>query len=224
MEELTGHQKSAKAEARDSHGHFVHSPEASSSTSAPTIPASGGHRSQLLDKILPTHLEIDHKVSQDDLVDVHIGNPLRKITAILEEIKAQKAFSFTLKGSLGIAGVILTLSVFGFFGGSKMLCDKGTQTLSGTVKQLSVVTTPPQIPLLTSAINSFNYIVFHKDWPTGEKRYILVNLRNASTIFLNGSLADISPFTNSVVYATGQYGSCSRTLKVKEPHAIEDLH
>src|SRR3990167_9464453 len=76
--------------------------------------------------------------TKDDstLLEIHIGNPLRKITQLLEEIKKQKVFSFTLKGSLGIMGVALALSVFGIFGGSKMLCDKGIQTQVGMIKEL----------------------------------------------------------------------------------------
>jgi len=35
---------------------------------------------------------------------------------LLQDIKKQKAFSFTLKGSLGIAGVALALGMFGIFG------------------------------------------------------------------------------------------------------------
>jgi len=42
---------------------------------------------------------------EDDILDIHIGNPFRRIIALLEDLKKQKAFSFTLKGSLGIAGL-----------------------------------------------------------------------------------------------------------------------
>ncbi len=212
--------KIAQEKPRDSHGHFV-----KEVLQKPAPPQSHTKSQEnLLEKLVPTHVEVDHNVSQDDLLDVHLGNPLRKITAILEEIKAQKAFSFTLKGSLSIAGVVLTLSVFGFFGGSKILSDKGEQTITGTIKQLDVVTTPPQIPILTTIINSFNYIVFHRDWPTGHPRFVLVDLRDATTNAVEASTSDVLPFVNKVVYVTGKYDSCSRILKASEPKAIEEIH
>src|SRR3989344_7304729 len=81
---------------------------------------------------------IHYSKNKDNLLDVHIGNPLRRIAELLEEIKRQKAFSFTLKGSLGIAGVALALGVFGVLGSGRILCDKGIQTQIGTIKILSV--------------------------------------------------------------------------------------
>lgn len=200
---------------RDDHGHFIHK--------FPTPPKPGSEPS-LTEKLFPTHVSVDHKVTQDALLDVHIGNPLRKITQLLQEIKQQKAFSFTLKGSLGIAGVVLTLSLFGFFGSTQLLCSKGEQTLSGTIKALAVTNKPKEIPVLGQFINSFNYIVFHKDWPTGTRRYVLVDLKDAATVAIVGSEADILPFLNQVVYTTGDYNSCSRILHLTLPHAIEELH
>lgn len=214
-EQIDGRTVSGPKHPHDSHGHFIHK--------FPTPPKPGSQPS-LTETLFPTHVSIDHKVTQDALLDVHIGNPLRKITALLEEIKRQKAFSFTLKGSLGIAGVALTLSLFGFFGSTQLLCSKGTQTLSGTIKSLSVMDRPSQIPVLSTVINSANYVFFHKDWPTGTKRYILVDLKDATTVGLQGTEADMLAFLNQVVYITGSYDSCARVLKVTQPHAIEELH
>ena len=87
-----------------------------------------------LERFLLSHT--GNSKNQDDLIDIRIGNPLGRIIALLEDIKKQKAFSFTLKGSLGVAGVVLFVSVFGIFGGSKILCDKGLQTQVGTIKVL----------------------------------------------------------------------------------------
>ena len=104
-EQIDGRTVSGPKHPHDSHGHFIHK--------FPTPPKPGSQPS-LTEKLFPTHVSVDHKVTQDALLDVHIGNPLRRITQLLEEIKRQKAFSFTLKGSLGIMGVALALSVFGF--------------------------------------------------------------------------------------------------------------
>src|SRR3989304_9340450 len=99
---------------------------------------------------------VHYSKNKDDLLDVHIGNPLRRITELLEEIKRQKAFSFTLKGSLGIAGVALALGVFGVFGGGKILCEKGVQSYIGTVKTLNVMEQESSgIPVLSQFLDYF---------------------------------------------------------------------
>ena len=93
-------------------------------------------------------IRIEKTTDDNTLVDVHVNNPLKKVIALLEEIKKQKAFSFTLKGSLGIMGVFLALSVFGIFGGGKLLCDKGLQTKVGELRvlQLTEEATDPDVP------------------------------------------------------------------------------
>ena len=219
-EHIDGRTTAGPKHPHDEQGHFIHR------FPTPPNPSSlqAGRSNPLLDKLFPTHLQLDKKVSDDTLLDIHLGNPLRKITKILEEIKKQKAFSFTLKGSLGIAGVVLALSTIGLFGGSKMLCDKGEQTLSGTLKVLKVKDTPPAMPILSQVINSFNYIIYHKDWPSLTKRFILVDMKDLSTVALVAPESQIAPLLNSLVYATGEYDSCSRILKVSKPDSIEELH
>ena len=159
--------------------------------------------------------------TKDDstLLEIHIGNPLRKITQLLEEIKKQKAFSFTLKGSLGIMGVALALSVFGFFGGSKMLCDKGVQTKLGTLKVLTISESEPSIPLLGPVINYYKKIF---SIPTSVKHDRTILASQEGIIHLPYT-RDVSftEFANQNTFATGEYDSCSKTLKIIEPSALE---
>jgi len=215
-EQIDRRTTSSDQHPHDQHGHFIHRFGTPPSPMTPT--------SDLTSRIFPTHIQIDKKVGDDTLLDVHLSNPLRKITKILEEIKSQKAFSFTLKGSLGITGVVLALSTLGILGGTKMLCDKGEQTLSGTLKVLKISQTPPSVPIISYIINSFNYIAYHKEWPALTKRYILVDMKDLSTVSLMAPSSQIVPLINSVVYATGEYDSCSRILKVTKSDSIEDLH
>lgn len=151
--------------------------------------------------------------NKDDLLDIHIGNPLRKIMLLLEDIKNQKAFSFTLKGSLGIMGVALALSLFGIFGSSKMLCDKGTQTQIGILKELTSITQEESIPILKGIANYYNSLLFFtSNTKIQNKRVILLKGDN-STIYLPylNSITYI-PYLNRQIFATGQYDSCSQTL------------
>lgn len=167
---------------------------------------------------------------KDELLDIHVGNPLRRITEILEDIKKQKAFSFTLKGSLGILGVAVALSFFGIFGGSKALCDKGTQSLVGKVQQLSYVD-EGDFPLLTQIADAYSVLIGGRPHEKAAVRLILVQ-EDKSTIHIQLArmldrggpipqwLAQILSLSPSFV-VTGQYDSCSRILTVKDASAVE---
>lgn len=153
-EDLSPHQEIARTETRDNQGHFVKAGQPQTSQESPTNAPTGSPETQAK----PAGNAIwrffakyaNSSKSQDDLIDAHIGNPFVKIMTLLEEIKRQKAFNFTLKGSLGIMGVVLTLSVFGIFGGGQILCDRGTQVEIGTVRQLQVSQEDPPLRFLSS--------------------------------------------------------------------------
>lgn len=161
-----------------------------------------------------SHLEknVQYNKNQDDLLNVHVGNPLKRITDLLEEIKKQKAFAFTLKGSLGLAGVAIALSVFGFFGGSKILCDKGTQTQIGTVRVLNTMEPESSnIPLIGFFVDFLRNTLGTQ---TTHNRIVL-ELEDTSTIQLPLTKASPQTFKDQLVYTTGPYDSCSRVLKAQ---------
>lgn len=202
----------AREKLRDEEGHFVHpenlSPaEALAKEDQPTHSPFG--------KFLSQHTHYDK--TQDDLLDVHIGNPLRKITLLLEEIKRQKAFSFTLKGSLGLAGVALTLGVFGIFGGGQILCEKGVQSQIGTVNVLNVTEQDPVVPFISDVLNLISE-------PSVHNRIVLI--KNNETVI---SLSPTSPiiqksltsYNNYSIIATGNYNSCNQNLTINNTNGVE---
>lgn len=191
----------AENKPRDSHGHFIHI-EKPGTPQKPQDPIS---------KFMKEHTS--YSKNQDDLLDIHVGNPLRKIVELLQEIKQQKAFSFTLKGSLGIAGVALTLGVFGVFGGGQILCERGVQSQIGTVKILNATDNPPQ-NILKSLINNFKSPEVHNRVVLVKNDYSVVSL-----ILNNSSL--IIPYTDMPVIATGNYNSCSQTLSITDNKDIQ---
>jgi hypothetical protein len=159
------------------------------------------------------------KKEDDELIDIHVGNPLKKITQLLEDIKTQKAFSFTLKGSLGIMGVALVIGSFGIFGGTRAFCEKGIQTKIGSIKTLAYQDVQKDswvdfIPI----INSF----FPKKMMN---RIILITPDNQvlSIVFAQGIqlISDHqTPTTNH--YITGHLDSCSNTLTVDNQNGIQE--
>lgn len=155
--------------------------------------------------------------NQDDLLDIKVGNPLGRIVALLEDIKKQKAFSFTLKGSLGLAGVVLVLSVFGLFGGGKIICDKGVQSQIGTIKVLEAREIySRQIPVLS-------YLLELVAPPQKQiKRRTVIVKNDQSTIYLPFSeIIDFSKYDEQGVIATGTFNSCSQTLTITEQDDLQ---
>ena len=154
------------------------------------------------------------KRTNDDntLINIRVGNPFHKIALLLKQIKKQKAFTFTLKGSMGIMGVTLTLATFGIFGGNKILCDKGTQSQIGILRELTVTETiTPDKPLLDKIKAFLNKTPSPTITPT--KRVVLVIGSEATHLILDGR-KNYGEFFNQMVIATGTYNSCNMEMKV----------
>lgn len=195
------HRKVASQMQRDEHGHFVNLGQGAAPQSKNPI---GNYVSA----------HSHYSKNKDDLLDVHVGNPLTKITRLLEDIKRQKAFSFTLKGSLGIAGVALALGIFGVFGGGHLLCSRGVQTHIGTVKILQYAEVEKSsLPVIGHIMDYFVSKQTHN-------RIVLIK-ENSFVVSLIGSNKILQEFNNTSIIATGDYNSCSQTLSVSNPSGIE---
>ncbi len=197
-------------------------PETEEKLPKPPAPAKAPS-SPSLAKILTGKTKVNKTTDDNTLIDVHIGNPLRRITELLEEIKKQKAFSFTLKGSLGIMGIVLTFSLLGFFGTTHALCDKGVQTSIGRVRMLQVIDVEPD-NLLAKAQRTITYFssFFSPAEQTSPRyRYILESPTH-ETIHLNrGRDVTLSTLKGQAVYATGVYDSCSHEMTLQTSASIE---
>ena len=204
----------ASKRQRDAHGRFLPSPNTNNSKTK-SDPDSA--RTNPLTEFLHKETSV-HKSQHDELIDIHVGNPLRKITELLEDIKRQKAFSFTLKGSLGVAGIAVVIGTFGIFGGSQILCDKGTQTKIGQVRELvykenSDRTLLSYIPFVESLFPDRK--VPRKILLTPDGKIIHIVLNNKT------SIASILP--TDAFFLTGSYDSCSDTLKIDQQTGIQQF-
>lgn len=179
-----------------------------------------GNINDFLSKNIPG-ITVEKTSDENTLVDIHVNNPLKKIVVLLEEIKQQKAFSFTFRGSLGVMGVLLTLSIFGIFGGDKILCEKGLQTRIGTLKVLGITeeTTDPTIPWTKAMIQKLFFIT-----PTTlRQRVVLVNDRETPIHVLTLLTHRPELLNNLQVAITGNYNACSSTITLKNEQGIEPL-
>lgn len=183
--------------------------------------ASAQHTVKLGDVTEFLHDEIKVKEAKDDetLVDVHIGNPLHKITLLLEEIKKQKAFTFSIKGSLGVAGIVVVLGTFGIFGGSKALCSKGAQTRIGVIKALKISDKKEVLETgLIAKINALYTSIFPHS--TGDPTRMILEGSGGSILTVL-SPTSLSPFNRQRVFVTGDYDSCTQALTVKDTQGVE---
>ncbi len=218
MDDLSNHEKAAQSQPHDENGHFI--PKSSPSSDSSPAESNSSHP---LHQYIANNTRYDKK--HDDLLDIHVGNPLARITQLLQDIKKQKAFSFTLKGSLGIMGVGLVLSTFGIFGGAKLLCDKGRQTHVGVVRVLGTADEIDyQWPLIQPVVEYYKNFMHPGSIDTKHPRAIL-QTDGSDTIYIPyNKEVDMSLFNKQKVLVTGEFDSCSRTLRVDDRGAIEIDH
>lgn len=159
------------------------------------------------------------KAQDDELIDIHIGNPLRKITKLLEEIKQQKAFSFTLKGTLGVMGIAVVLGTFGVLGGSRAFCEKGIQTRIGKINTLNYEDALKP--------NLFSYIPLLEAF-IGEKtnnRTVLIGSDNSVLrIVFKNHFSKTALIQSSEYLITGPFDSCSQSITVESSQSIQPFN
>lgn len=212
------HREVAAKMPRDEDGHFT-----SSAREIPNPPASPSTDKNILSRFLRDNSEVSKTTDDNTLINIHIGDPLRRINSLLEDIKNQKAFSFNIKGSLGLAGIFVILTTFGIFGGSRVLCGKGEQSHIGKVMQLNLPQQPQSPSLIQRAQNIWEAI-FGKTvqkQPTAQNRLVLVE--NDKTVFhvLGSVPAGVLEVSTAPVILTGDIDSCAQTITVKDPQAVQ---
>ena len=191
----------------------------------PTTPGEGVSASvkkkSLLNAILPTEMSVTHEADDDTLIDVKIGNPLRRIAQLLEEIKKQKAFSFTLKGSLGVAGIALIVTTFGIFGGTKAFCSKGVQSHIGTVRELQIGDVPERSYIVERAMVVWDALTGN-DFTRRKRQRIVLEKSDGSLLTLKERVDGLSltRFPGKVI-VTGDFDSCASSLTIKDINGVE---
>lgn len=190
-------------------------------TTPPSKSAKPSSSHPLVDAIIPHGFAIDHKADDSTLLDVHIENPLRRITTLLEEIKKQKAFSFNIRGSLGLAGVALTLGAFGFFGGTKALCSKGIQSEIGVIKVLNTVDSPSRLPGFSTFFDVLTILQGKELDNKPTNRIVLI--KNDSSVLHIPTKSFLSPLLleGQKVIVTGEFDSCGNNLTVENAAGIQ---
>lgn len=163
----------------------------------------------------PIHVE---KTKDDDtLINVHVGNPLEKIVRLLEQIKKQKAFSFTIKGTLGLAGIALFITAFGIFGGTKAFCSRGVQSHIGMLHVLQYPkSTQESVPL----IDTIREMLFGQKKHIGNRIVIIGDNGNILQIKYI-LLEEGKKLEGYQVIVTGEYDACAQSITLNDSAAVE---
>jgi len=166
-------------------------------------------------------ITVENTKDDKTLIDVHVNNPLHRITLLLEQIKRQKALTFDIKGSLGLAGVVIVLTTFGFFGGSQVLCQKGEQTHVGVLRTLDLQ--EEVLPTyLDRATVIWDTIIGKKPTPTELLNRTVLIQTDQTVLHLNGALPTrLSSWQNLPVIVTGDVDSCSETISLRTTKALQ---
>lgn len=113
-------------------------------------------------------------------------------------------------------GVAFALSLFG----AKMLCDKGIQTHVGTVRILAADNMETSsIPFIGTFVDWYDYFFSINRRP--KKRTVLVRRDNSTIHLVYAQDVNYKIYDTQYVYATGQYDSCSMTLKPSTQADVE---
>lgn len=211
----------AQERPRDEQGHFIPLPDPKPIPDPSTSVTPGKN---ILSRFFHDNSAVSKTTDDNTLIDVHIGNPLRRISQLLEDIKNQKAFTFNVKGSLGLAGILLVLTTFGIFGGTRALCNKGEQSRIGRIMQLNLPRQPEVPSLIQRAQNIWNALTGKttQEKPTAQNRLVLIQQDQTVFHILGTIPANILGVSTATFILTGDIDNCSQTITVKDPKAIQE--
>lgn len=216
MVEDAVHKEVALGLSRDKFGHFLKSKQTN----------SANFITSLLKKNVSVSKSQEESTSQMDdetLVDIHVNNPLTKIVDLLKDIKKQKAFTFTLKGSVGIVGVAVVLAGGGILGGNKIVCNKGTQARIGEVRVLSFEQDTVSAKPLRDKIRAIFGKTQNTDADTAKEVQwvVLVDSQNNAIKLSFQDQTYPESFAGHTVTAVGDYNMCTQELKIL-PKGLHD--
>ena len=195
----------AENRPRDDEGHFISQEK-----------IEEHEKKGVIDKLFSEN--VHYSKSQDDLLNVHVGNPLRKIYLLLQDIKNQKVLSVSAKASFGIMGVAVAIGIISIFGVSNVFCAKGVQSEIGVIKTLNIEDTrTTNIPVIGSLFDWFSA----RTNPQTHARVVLVRDDNTTIRLPYSKNVKFATYQNLPVIVTGNYDACNSTLTVQDESGVE---
>lgn len=193
----------AKNRTRDAKGHFV---KAETDIKTP-LDSSNSLRAGALSSPSADS-------SEDNIVDVKVRNPLKKITKILEDIKKHQNTSFAIKFSIPLIALPVFLFIVFQLGRAQTACVESFSSKKGEFQVIEVLV-PKENPGFFSRIFSFFPSIPNltpKSELVPEKRAILTDSEGSTfnVIYPAGFLVEV--YSGQEVVITGNISACTNTI------------
>lgn len=149
------------------------------------------------------------------LIDIKIGNPLKRIYEVLQEIKKHQSTTFSMRFTIPLIALPIVLFAAFQLGRGQSICKQTTVSKVGMIKNM-VVDVPESStskPLIGSLLKWTPWAQSTSKY-VAENRTILVDQKGEITTILLPEKISLESFSNSNVIVTGLYSSCTNVMTV----------
>lgn len=179
----------------------------------------------------PNLLNVSENKTQNDetLIDVKVTNPLRRISAILEQIKRKQATVIDFKFTIPLVALPLFMLLAFSLGKTGATCGGNTQTKLGLLYILRTTSTQPSAGLFgqTKQILAKNLpflaSVLGTNQQSTENRTILIQRDNTALTIEKPNSVSLNAYHTRQVFVTGKVNTCEQTIEVDNESDVQLL-
>lgn len=159
------------------------------------------------------------------LVDVKVSNPLRKITQILEQIKAHQSTTVSLRFTIPLIALPIVLLAAFQLGRIQTTCSPVFSSQSGTLQVLSLQIPVKETSWYTPFLNLIpgNFVTQKTTGFTSENRAVLLTSNGDTITLLSSGAENFSPYNHAQVIVSGEYSACNKAITVDHPSNLQPL-
>lgn len=181
----------------------------------------------------------ENKTADDEaLVDVKITNPLRKITAILRQIKNKQSTVVDFKFTIPLVALpLFMLLAFSLGKAGGVACGGNTQTKIGLLYTLQASNTNQSTGLFTKTKQTVAAnlpflapLLTTNESPRGEagqrpttNHQILIQRDNTAITIENPKNVQLTSYNTRQVFVTGKVNTCESTIEVQNDSDVQLL-
>ncbi|EKD99424.1 MAG: hypothetical protein ACD_22C00257G0004 [uncultured bacterium] len=152
----------------------------------------------------------------ETLIDIKVTNPLKKVYALLQEIKKHQSTTFSLKFTIPLIALPIFLFAAFQLGKGQTVCKQVFTSKSGVIKNLSV-----EVPDTSTDVSVFSRI-YRRLSPISqtttkyvtEDRSILLDVNGETINIVHPNKVLLTDYEGKDVIVTGTYSSCTGVMSV----------
>ena len=171
--------------------------------------------------------------NDETLVDVKVTNPLRKITAILQQIKNKQSTVLDFKFTIPLVALpLFMLLAFSLGKSGGVACGGNTQTRIGLLYALRATNDNPSSGLFENTksaiaknLSFLANLLTTNDLPAGRQanRQILIQQGNSVLTVKNPNNVDLTAYNTRQILVTGKVNTCENTIEVDNDSSVQLL-